>query len=157
MAGAYSKDKTYLILAFDHRGSFEKLLGVQVFEKHCAACHQVGSKGTKIGPQLDGIGIRGLDRILEDVLDPNRNVDPAFRMTRITLKDGRDLQGLVLREEGEVVVLADDKGKEVRIEKKQIEERTISPLSPMPANWADIIPAEEMNHLLAYLLAQRAK
>jgi myo-inositol catabolism protein IolC len=29
MAGAYSKDKTYLILAFDHRGSFEKLLGVQ--------------------------------------------------------------------------------------------------------------------------------
>ena len=28
MAGAYSKDKTYLILAFDHRGSFEKLMGV---------------------------------------------------------------------------------------------------------------------------------
>ena len=28
MAGGYSKDKTYLILAFDHRGSFEKLMGV---------------------------------------------------------------------------------------------------------------------------------
>lgn len=28
MAGAYSKDNTYLILAFDHRGSFEKLLGI---------------------------------------------------------------------------------------------------------------------------------
>ncbi|HEX2171547.1 MAG TPA: DUF2090 domain-containing protein, partial [Dehalococcoidia bacterium] len=28
MAGAYSKENTYLILAFDHRGSFEKLLGI---------------------------------------------------------------------------------------------------------------------------------
>jgi putative heme-binding domain-containing protein len=132
-------------------------LGQKSFAKNCAACHQIGGQGAKVGPNLDGIGARSPERLLEDMLDPNRNVDPAFRSTRISLKDGRDLQGLVLREEGEVVVMADDKGKEIRIEKKQIEERTVSPISPMPANWADLIPVEEMNHLLAYLLAQKAK
>lgn len=54
-------------------------LGKAVFVKHCAVCHTIANEGAKIGPQLDGIGIRGLDRLLEDVLDPNRNVDMAFR------------------------------------------------------------------------------
>ncbi|HLW64974.1 MAG TPA: c-type cytochrome, partial [Gemmataceae bacterium] len=132
-------------------------LGAKVFEKNCATCHQLGGKGAKVGPQLDGVGNRPVERLLEDILDPNRNVDPNFRTTRLTLKDGRDLLGLFLREEGEVVVLADDKGKEVRIEKKAIEERSISPLSPMPANWAEAMNETELNHLLAYLLQQRGK
>ena len=34
-------------------------MGSKVFETHCAACHQIGGKGAKIGPQLDGVGVRG--------------------------------------------------------------------------------------------------
>ena len=60
--------------------------GAKLFKQHCANCHQVAGEGTKIGPQLDGIGARGLDRLLEDVLDPNRNVDPSFRTTTLVLK-----------------------------------------------------------------------
>ena len=130
-------------------------LGAKVFEKSCANCHQLGGKGAKIGPQLDGIGIRGLDRLLEDVLDPNRNVDQAFRLTTLNLKSGQVVFGLVLKEEGEVVVLADTKGKEVRVEKSKIEERTVSQQSPMPANLADEIMEADFYHLMAYLLAQR--
>src|SRR5262249_43793623 len=29
--------------------------GLKVYEKHCANCHQIGGKGAKVGPQLDGI------------------------------------------------------------------------------------------------------
>jgi putative heme-binding domain-containing protein len=131
--------------------------GAKVFEKHCAVCHQLGGKGAKVGPQLDGVGIRGLDRLLEDVLDPNRNVDQAFRLTTLSLKNGQVVSGLMLKEEGEVYVLADSQGKEVRVPKKSVEERTISPLSPMPANFADQVPEAEFNHLMAFLLSQRAK
>jgi putative heme-binding domain-containing protein len=131
--------------------------GQQVFEKNCAACHTIANRGAKIGPQLDGIGVRGVDRLLEDVLDPNRNVDQAFRTTLLVVDDGRLVNGLVLREEGEVVVLADAQGKEVRVPKGSIEERQVSPLSPMPSNFAEQISEPELHHLLAYLLAQRAK
>jgi putative heme-binding domain-containing protein len=131
--------------------------GQRVFAKHCATCHQIGGQGAKVGPQLDGIGARSPERLLEDILDPNRNVDPAFRSSRITLVDGREFQGLVLRDEGGIVVLADQKGQEIRLEKSKIEERSLSPLSPMPANWIDVLSPEEFRHLLAYLLAQRSR
>jgi putative heme-binding domain-containing protein len=129
--------------------------GAKVFEKSCANCHQLANKGAKVGPQLDGVGIRGLDRLLEDIIDPNRNVDQAFRASTIVTKKGQIVTGLVLREEGEVVVVADQQGKEVRLEKKEIEERTVSQLSPMPANLVDQIPESDFYHLLAFLLNQR--
>jgi putative heme-binding domain-containing protein len=131
--------------------------GRKVFEKSCATCHQIGGQGAKIGPQLDGIGVRGLDRLLEDVLDPNRNVDQSFRATTLTLTNGQSLSGLVLREEGAVIVLADAQGKEQRVSKEQVAEREISPLSPMPANWADQIAEKEFHDLMAYLLDQKGK
>jgi putative heme-binding domain-containing protein len=129
--------------------------GVKAFEKNCAACHQIDGKGAKIGPQLDGIGLRGLDRLLEDVLDPNRNVDQAFRLTTLALTKGQVVQGLVLREEGAVLVLADSQGKEVRVPSKEVEERTTSQMSLMPANLVDTIPEPEFYDLLEYLLNQR--
>ena len=66
-------------------------LGQQAFKKICTNCHRIGGEGHKVGPDLDGIGIRGLDRVLEDVLDPNRIVDQAFRVTQIQTTDGRNL------------------------------------------------------------------
>lgn len=137
------------------RASAEK--GLPLFEKNCAICHQVGGKGQKIGPQLDGIGARGLARLVEDVLDPNRNVDPAFRATTLFMNDGRVLVGLIRRNEGETLVLADNKGKEFMVAKTDIEEQQLSTLSLMPVNVSEILKPEEFEHLMAYLLTQQKK
>ncbi len=132
-------------------------LGAQVFTKSCAICHQVSGQGAKIGPQLDGVGVRGIDRLLEDILDPNRNVDQAFRQTTLTLKKGQVLSGLLLKEEGEVLVLADSQGKEIRVPKNEIEERNTAQVSPMPGNFAEQIPEGDFNNLMAYLLTLQSK
>jgi putative heme-binding domain-containing protein len=132
-------------------------LGAQVFAKSCGNCHQVGGQGARIGPQLDGLGVRGLDRMLEDILDPNRNVDQAFRLTTLNLKKGQVVSGLLLKEEGEVLVLADAQGKEVRVPKEAVEERGTSQISPMPANFAEQVPEADFYHLLAYLLTLQSK
>jgi putative heme-binding domain-containing protein len=159
-AGLPSADQKLQTLLNQRREGFSKgahdpTRGAKVFEKSCAICHQLAGKGAKIGPQLDGVGVRGVDRLLEDVIDPNRNVDQAFRATVLALGNGQVVTGLVLREEGQVVVLADAQGKEVRIPKSDIEQRTVSPLSPMPANLVDQIPEADFFDLLAYLLKQR--
>ena len=129
--------------------------GAKVFVKHCAACHQIANQGNRVGPQLDGVGVRGLERLLEDVLDPNRNIDQAFRARVVTLVDGTTKTGLQLRVEGQIVVFADNEGKEFRIATKEIETNREVNLSPMPASVADIVPEAEFRHLMAYLLAQR--
>jgi putative heme-binding domain-containing protein len=135
----------------------DAVAGQKIFAKNCATCHQIAGQGAKVGPNLDGIGARGLERLLEDVLDPNRNVDQAFRTTIITTKAGQTIAGLFLREEGNVVILADKDGKDVRIEKGQIDERVISTQSPMPANFIETLSEPELHNLMAYLLDQRPK
>ena len=126
--------------------------GAKVFAASCAACHRVKDQGATVGPQLDGVGKRGAERIIEDVLDPNRNVDAAFRQTIVQLKGGDSLAGLVRREEGELLVLADSQGKEFTVPKSKIARRAASTLSPMPSNIAETIPPQDFNDLLAFLL-----
>jgi putative heme-binding domain-containing protein len=128
--------------------------GLAVFEKNCAACHQLDGKGAVVGPQLDGIGARGAERIMEDILDSNRNVDGAFRATLFELKDGDVVSGLFRREEGELVIYAESTGKELSVAKKNIKERRQSELSLMPENFGDTIPANEFNDLIAFLLTK---
>ena len=127
--------------------------GAKVFTTHCAACHRVNDQGATIGPQLDGLGKRGADRILEDVLDPNRNVDAAFRTTILQTKGGDTVAGLMRREEGELIVIADSAGKEVSVPNANVTRRALSPLSPMPSNFHELIPQQEFNDLMAFLLA----
>ncbi|MBM3979081.1 MAG: c-type cytochrome [Planctomycetes bacterium] len=135
----------------------DKVEGAKLFAKHCAACHRVGDTGGKIAPQLDGIGVRGTERLLEDVLDPNRNVDQAFRARSITLTNDKTLTALMLRVEGKVLVVADLEGKEQRIPLDEIATNRETQLSAMPANLADTIPERDLYHILAYLLDQKAK
>ncbi len=131
--------------------------GQALFEKNCAICHQIDGKGAVVGPQLDGIGNRGLERLIEDVLDPNRNVDRAFRTHLFVLKDGDVVTGLPRREQGEVVVVADSTGKEISIQKKNIEQRRESDTSLMPENFADVLSEPEFADLMAFLLSKVPK
>lgn len=130
--------------------------GRAVFEKRCSACHQIGGKGKKVGPNLDGIANRGLDRLAEDILLPNRNVDIAFRATTIVTKAGKVFTGLEKRTEGARVLLIDGSGKEVAIPTGDIEERVPSVNSPMPANLSEILSDEEFRNLIAWLLSVRS-
>ncbi|MDX1963695.1 MAG: c-type cytochrome [Pirellulales bacterium] len=130
--------------------------GRAIFTKNCAVCHKLGNEGALVGPQLDGIGARGMDRLLEDVLDPNRNVDRAFRASVLTLKDGQVVNGLVRRETDSAVILANQKGEEFTVEKANLDERRETDSSLMPSV-AETLPDGELADLLAYLLAQQGK
>jgi len=127
--------------------------GAAVFTKTCAACHRLRGTGGLVAPQLDGVAQRGPARLLEDILDPDRNVDEAFRTTVATLADGRVVVGLRVRDDGADVVLVDAAGREVRVPRDGIEELVVTPRSPMPANMADQLPEESLPDLVAYLRA----
>jgi putative heme-binding domain-containing protein len=142
--------------AFDANGAAASPeAGGKIFTKNCAVCHQIGGHGGVVGPQLDGVAKRGIDRMLEDILDPNRNVDPAFRYSIVTLKDGNVITGLEKREEGNVLVFVDSLGKEVRVDKNQIRKRFESSASLMPSNFGEILTESDLNSLLKYLISKQ--
>jgi putative heme-binding domain-containing protein len=131
--------------------------GARIFSQQCSVCHRRENNGGNIGPALDGVGARGLHRLTEDILDPNRNVDPIFRQTIIETAGGRTFSGLNAREEGELLLITDATGKPVSIPKTEVRSRTTSKLSLMPAAFETTIPESDFNDLLSYLLGAPEK
>ena len=129
--------------------------GYELFVKHCQICHQTAGKGALIGPQLDGIGNRGAERVLEDVLDPNRNVDAAFHVSTVLTTDGLSQSGIFRRQEGQARVFAGKDGKEYSILMEDIEDEVKSATSVMPDNVATLLSEAEFRDLMAYLLSLR--
>lgn len=145
---------TERIQGFD-RDTADTARGRQLFTLACAVCHQVGGEGALVGPQLDGIGNRGLERLAEDVLDPNRNQDSAFQPVAYTLINGDVVTGIPRREEGALLVIADAAGNEVQLTRNEIVSQRVSQLSLMPANFGEALNQQDFNDLMSWLLEQR--
>jgi putative heme-binding domain-containing protein len=140
------------LVSYQNSGGDAKA-GLQVFTTHCALCHKVGQTGQVVGPQLEGAGNRGLERLCEDILDPNRDVDPAFHLRILTLKDGSVQSGLQRRTEGETLILADATGRESTLNSANIAKTETVPMSIMPPTFAETISEADFRNLLAWLLS----
>jgi putative heme-binding domain-containing protein len=127
--------------------------GSATFAKYCAACHRIGGKGAEIGPDLDGVSVRGVERLLEDLIDPSRNVDPAFRQTSIVTKDGGILSGIVIEVGNETLEVRDVAGKVTRVPFADVAKKVASSNSLMPQGLDLAISESELYDLLAFLLA----
>lgn len=127
--------------------------GSATFAKYCAACHRIGGKGAEIGPDLDGVSVRGVERLLEDLIDPSRNVDPAFRQTSIVTKDGGILSGIVIEVGNETLEVRDVAGKVTRVPFADVAKKVASSNSLMPQGLDLAISETELYDLLAFLLA----
>ncbi len=136
-------------------------LGHEVFTANCAVCHRLEAAGATagvLGPALDGVGARGAARLLEDILDPNRQVDPAFQMETLTLRDGSVHAGLVRAEDAatNTLLLASPAGGDpAPIPLDEIVSREKTTLSLMPPGMADLLSDEQIHALVAYLAKAR--
>ncbi|MCF7788978.1 MAG: c-type cytochrome [Prosthecobacter sp.] len=130
--------------------------GKTVFTTNCAVCHQIRGAGGLIGPQLDGIGARGAERLSEDILDPNRNVDAHFHLHTLTLKDGSALSGFLKGEAGQVLILADAAGQEHRVSKNDLAKDVTTPMSLMPPVFGLTLDEATFINLLGYLMNEKA-
>lgn len=131
--------------------------GKAVFTTNCAVCHQIRGDGNLIGPQLDGIGARGAERLSEDILDPNRNVDAHFHLHTLTLKDGSSLSGFLKGEVGQVLILADAAGQEHRVSKNDLAKDVTTPMSLMPPVFGQTLDEKTFINLLGYLMNEKAR
>lgn len=125
--------------------------GRAVFRKECANCHRLEGEGHEIGKDLKGIGARGAETILTNVLDPNREVDPAYLDFAVLTSDGRTYSGIVSAETATSVTLTRAGGTTETILRTDIESMRSSGLSIMPEGLERQIAPQGMADLIAYL------
>ncbi len=122
------------------------------FAKACATCHTLFGQGAKIGPDLTGAQRANLDYLLENIVDPAATVTPGYRLSSVTLADGRLLTGIVSDQPGETIALQTPTEKIV-LNRQDVDEIQASNQSLMPEGLLDTLKPEELRDLLAYLMA----
>lgn len=132
-------------------GTPDPASGAAVFAQACAPCHQFHGNGRLVGPQLDGIAGRGLERLMEDILAPNRNVDVAFHQTILELEDGESVTGMVRSRTGDAITLVDASGAEQIIAADRVRGETRLTSSLMPDNFGDALPEQAFFDLIHFL------
>lgn len=129
-------------------GSAER--GTKLFATaNCAACH-VGGRAT--GPSLIGVAKRfSREDLLTTILDPNRDISPRYRTTRITTDEDKVYEGVVIYDAPDGLLLQTSADVTVRITGKGIVNRRPGTNSLMPAGLLDAFKPEDIADLLAYL------
>jgi putative heme-binding domain-containing protein len=125
---------------------------------NCSKCHQVGPRGTPVGPDLTAVGdVRSNEDLLESLLTPSRRIEPKFAAYLVSTVSGRALTGVVVRRDERSVVLRDGEGKEIIVAADDVEE--VRPLltSLMPDGQMAGLTAQDAADLLAYLATRKGE
>lgn len=126
-------------------------LGKRLFKEHCSACHQVGGVGTNVGPDISDSRTKTPLALLTSILDPNAAIDAAFIQHRVLTLDGRVLDGLLVGDANNTVILQQKGGKRVAIPRDEIERLQAPGVSLMPEGFEETLSPGKMSDLLSYL------
>ncbi|APZ93378.1 PVC-type heme-binding CxxCH protein [Fuerstiella marisgermanici] len=127
--------------------------GREVFKKICAACHQHGEMGKKIGPNLTGMGVHPKHELLTHIIDPSRSVEGNFRLYSVLTLDGKVINGMLAGETRTSITIVDSQAKEISVAREDIEELIASRKSVMPEGVEKQITEQGLTDLLEFLTA----
>jgi putative heme-binding domain-containing protein len=71
----------------------------------CFSCHRIGNQGTEYAPNLTGWAQRQPSEVLiQSIINPSADIAHGYSGMELKLKDGTEIQGLVLSEGDPVIV-----------------------------------------------------
>jgi putative heme-binding domain-containing protein len=142
--------------ALDLKG--EPSRGKLVFKKNCATCHRLENEGVEVGADLRSVlPNKTPERLLVDILDPSREVDPRYIDYVVVLTSGRVATGLIAAETATSVTLRRAEKAEETILRSQIESIAGTAKSLMPEGLERQLSHQDLADLIAYLQALAAK
>ena len=131
----------------------DKLRGKQVFSKSCAACHRLEGAGYELAPNIAAYKFRGAEAILQNVLEPNREVNPQYVTYTVITNDGRIVTGMISNESETSVTLLRGENVSENVPRADISEMKSSKMSLMPEGLESQIDLQGMSDLIAYFLS----
>ncbi len=152
-----SADKKQLIATLKAKLTPETLAkasaskGRVVFSQVCAACHKLYGEGNAIGPDLTGSGRKDVNYLIENIADPSALVAVDYRLTVVTMKDGRVLSGNIPAKTDKTLTVRMI-GQEQTVERSEVASMQEMPISLMPEGLTMALNEEQLRDLIVYLM-----
>ncbi len=123
----------------------------------CYSCHIISGYGTQYGPELSEIGNKlSREALFTSIIYPNAGISVGFEGSIISTKDGDDLDGMVISDTADEIILRRAGGINTPIKKSQIKERRPMKLSIMPEGLVQTtMSTQDLVDLVEYLSAQK--
>jgi putative heme-binding domain-containing protein len=119
----------------------------------CAKCHTVNREGGRVGPPLDNIASRrSAEYIMESILEPSKDIDPAYEAVQVVTLKGTVIIGLRVNESNFSIQLREENGKFHSFQKSELESVAVLKKSLMPENIAELLTVKELHDLFAFLM-----
>jgi putative heme-binding domain-containing protein len=142
--------------ALDLKGELSR--GKLVFKKNCATCHRLENEGVEVGADLQSVlPNKTPERLLVDILDPSREVDPRYIDYVVVLTSGKLMTGLIATESAASLTLRRAEKAEDTILRSQIESITATAKSLMPDGLERQLSRQDLADLISYLQALATK
>ncbi len=125
--------------------------GQKLFATLCMSCHAVAGKGGQVGPVLNGAGANGIEALLRNVLTPNAAMESGYRIFRVELNDGDLLDGFLVSQDKEAIVLRRPNVEDTRLEMKEVRRAEFTKRSLMPEGLLEGMQPRDVTDLLTYL------
>ena len=125
--------------------------GKEIFRKSCSICHKLDGLGHDVGPELGMVVNKGRDWLLQEILDPSRNLDGRYAQVVVSTKKGQTYSGLIGSENASSVTIKMQEGRTQSILRSEIEEWATPGKSLMPEGLEKDISVEQMGDLIGYL------
>ena len=137
--------------ALELRGDNQR--GKALFQQRCRSCHRLGSDGFAVGPDLAGARSGGKEKLLVNILDPNREVPPNYFAYVVEAKEGENYTGLIVNETASSVTVRQPLGIEAVVPRSQIAKMQASKLSLMPEGLEEGLSNQDLADLVDFILA----
>ena len=126
--------------------------GLIVYQKACIACHRRGPLGqSDLGPDLVTVADHPPEKLLTNILDPNRDIQPGYHAYHCELKTGEQLFGLIAGENATGFTLKQIDGSGRTVRRADVVSLKSAGVSLMPDGLEATISEKEMADLIAYL------
>ena len=136
------------------RGSAQQ--GEKIFRQNCTACHALGAKGGRLGPDLSRVGASRTRAALE--LRIRGGVEafaPGYEPVTLMTPDGQQIQGVRKNEDLFSIQIMDTNERIPGYLRGDLKTVTDGKRSAMPGFQIDAISESELDDLIAYLATLR--
>ncbi|MBM83848.1 MAG: hypothetical protein CMJ78_25105 [Planctomycetaceae bacterium] len=117
----------------------------------CASCHRIRGKGSDVGPDLSGVGIRLTpENIAKAIIKPSADITEGYALQVVQTEAGQVHSGAVIKETSITLTLLRSDGTQINIVTKDIESRKRQNQSVMPTGY-DLFGASQLADLTAWL------